>query len=177
MHVEQFAADGGAALAAELGAATADHLECTDEAGTAALAGASVQPVLVPASVFCLGRDRYPNARAMMEAGLAVVLATDFNPGSSPTTSMPFVMSLACQQMKMLPSEAITAATINAAYSLGLGDVVGSLEVGKAADFLIHEFHDYRELAYFAAVPNLPQVFVAGQRAQTCSMSSADGAM
>jgi imidazolonepropionase len=177
MHVEQFAADGGAALAAELGAATADHLECTDEAGTAALAGASVQPVLVPASVFCLGRDRYPNARAMMEAGLAVVLATDFNPGSSPTTSMPVVMSLACQQMKMLPSEAITAATINAAYSLGLGDVVGSLEVGKAADFLIHEFHDYRELAYFAAVPNLPQVFVAGQRAQTCSMSSADGAM
>ena len=134
---------------------------------------ASVQPVLVPASVFCLGRDRYPKARAMLDAGLAVVLATDFNPGSSPTTSMPFVMSLACQQMKMLPSEALTAATINAACSLGLGEVVGSLEVGKAADFLIHEFHDYRELAYFAAVPNLPQVFVAGQRVQTCSPSSA----
>ena len=132
-----------------------------------------MQPVLVPASVFCLGRDHYPNARAMMDAGLAVVLATDFNPGSSPTTSMPFVMSLACQQMKMLPSEALTAATINAAYSLGRGDVVGSLEVGKAADFLIHEFHDYRELAYFAAVPNLPQVFVAGQPVQTCSTSSA----
>ena len=173
MHVEQFAADGGAALAAELGAATADHLECTDEAGIAALASASVQPVLVPASVFCLGRDRYPKARAMMDAGLAVVLATDFNPGSSPTTSMPFVMSLACQQMKMLPSEALTAATINAACSLGLGEVVGSLEAGKAADFLIHEFHDYRELAYFAAVPNLPQVFVAGERVQTCSPSSA----
>jgi imidazolonepropionase len=173
MHVEQFAADGGAALAAELGAATADHLECTDEAGIAALASASVQPVLVPASVFCLGHDRYPKARAMMDAGLAVVLATDFNPGSSPTTSMPFVMSLACQQMKMLPSEALTAATINAACSLGLGEVVGSLEAGKAADFLIHEFHDYRELAYFAAVPNLPQVFVAGERVQTCSPSSA----
>ena len=173
MHVEQFAADGGAALAAELGAATADHLECTDETGIAALASASVQPVLVPASVFCLGRDRYPKARAMMDAGLAVVLATDFNPGSSPTTSMPFVMSLACQQMKMLPSEALTAATINAACSLGLGEVVGSLEAGKAADFLIHEFHDYRELAYFAAVPNLPQVFVAGERVQTCSPSSA----
>ena len=168
MHVEQFAADGGAVLAAELGASTADHLECTNEDGIAALARASVQPVLVPASVFCLGRDHYPNARAMMDAGLAVVLATDFNPGSSPTTSMPFVMSLACQQMKMLPSEALTAATINAACSLGLGDVVGSLEVGKAADFLIHEFHDYRELAYFAAVPNLPQVFVAGQQVQTC---------
>lgn len=180
MHVEQFAADGGAALAAELGAATADHLECTDAAGIAALTRASVQPVLVPASVFCLGRDRYANARAMMDAGLAVVLATDFNPGSSPTTSMPFVMSLACQQMKMLPSEALTAATINAAYSLGLGDVVGSLEVGKAADFLIHEFHDYRELAYYSAVPNLPQVFVSGNRVQTCLPSPAtimDGAV
>ncbi len=178
-HVEQFAADGGAALAAELGAVTADHLEFTDADGIAALACASVQPVLVPASVFCLGRDRYPNARAMLEAGLAVVLATDFNPGSSPTTSMPFVMALACQQMKMLPSEALTASTVNAAYSLGIGDIVGSLEAGKAADFLIHEFHDYRELAYFAAVPNLPEVFVAGKRVQTCSPSPAtiaDGA-
>jgi imidazolonepropionase len=180
MHVEQFAADGGAALAAELGAVTADHLECTNTDGIAALARASVHPVLVPASVFCLGRDRYPDARAMMDAGLAVVLATDFNPGSSPTTSMPFVMSLACQQMRMLPSEALTAATINAACSLGIGDVVGSLEAGKAADFLIHEFHDYRELAYFAAIPNLPQVFVAGKRIQTCSPSGAifmDGAV
>ncbi len=173
MHVEQFAADGGAALAAELGAVTADHLEYTNAAGIAAMASASVQPVLVPASVFCLGRDRYPNARAMIDAGLPVVLATDFNPGSSPTTSIPFVMSLACQQMKMLPSEAVTAATINAACSLGLGDIVGSLESEKAADFLIHEFHDYRELAYFAAVPNLPQVFVAGKRVQTCSPSIA----
>ncbi len=173
MHVEQFAADGGAALAAELGAATADHLEFTDSEGIAALAHASVQPVLVPASVFCLGRDRYPNARAMLDAGLAVVLATDFNPGSSPTTSMPFVMSLACQQMKMLPAEALVASTINAAYSLGLGNMVGSLEEEKAADFLIHEFHDYRELAYFAAVPNLPQVFIAGKHVQTCSQSTA----
>ena len=180
LHAEQFAADGGAALAAELGAVTADHLECTDADGIAALASASVQPVLVPASVFCLGGERYANARAMMNAGLAVVLATDFNPGSSPTTSMPFVMSLACQQMKMLPSEALTAATINAAWSLGFGDIVGSLEPGKAADFLIHEFHDYRELAYFAAVPNLPQVFVAGKRVETCSPSTAaftDGAV
>jgi imidazolonepropionase len=180
MHVEQFSADGGAALAAELGAVTADHLECTDSDGIAALARTSVQPVLVPASVFCLGRDRYANARAMLDAGLAVVLATDFNPGSSPTTSMPFVMSLACLQMKMLPSEALTAATINAAYSLGLGNVVGSLEAGKAADFLIHEFHDYRELAYFAAVPNLPQVFIAGKQVQTCRPTSAtfaDGAV
>lgn len=168
MHAEQFAADGGASLAAELGAATADHLECTDDRGIATLARSAVQPVLVPASVFCLGLDRYPQARAMIDAGLPVVLATDFNPGSSPTTSMPFVMSLACQQMKMLPSEALTAATVNAAYSLELGDTVGSLQPGKAADFLIHEFTDHRELAYFAAVPNLPQVFIAGERVETC---------
>ncbi|MGC9291324.1 MAG: imidazolonepropionase [Acidobacteriaceae bacterium] len=167
IHAEQFAADGGALLAAELGAATADHLECTDARSFAALERAGVQPVLLPGSAFCLAREQFPNARAMIEAGLATVLATDFNPGSSPTTSMPFVMSLACQQMRMLPSEALVSATINAAYSLGLGDTVGSLETGKAADFLVHEFHDYRELAYFAAVPNLPQVFVAGKRVDT----------
>jgi imidazolonepropionase len=172
MHVEQFAADGGAALAAELGAATADHLEYTGAPGIAALQRASVQPVLVPASVFCLGRDRYPDARAMIDAGLGVVLATDFNPGSSPTTSMPFVMSLACQQMKMLPAEALAASTINAAHSLGLGIITGSLEPGKSADFLIHEFRDYRELAYFAAVPNLPQVYIAGRPVETFPKSS-----
>jgi imidazolonepropionase len=81
-------------------------------------------------------------------------------------------MSLACQQMKMLPAEALTATTINAAYSLGLGELVGSLEPGKAADFLIHEFHDYRELAYFVAVPNLPQVFLGGTPVQTYSPST-----
>lgn len=167
MHVEQFASDGGAVLAAELGAATADHLEYTEDAGITALRRGGVQPVLVPASVFCLGRNEYPRARAMISAGLAVVLATDFNPGSSPTTSLPFVMSLACQQMKMTPSEALTATTVNAAYSLGLGDKIGSLETGKVADFLIHEFKDYRDLAYFAAVPNLPQVFIAGQKIDT----------
>jgi imidazolonepropionase len=167
MHVEQFAADGGAALAAALGADSADHLEATGPDGIRALADAGVQPVLVPASVFCLGRDRYADARAMIDAGLGVVLATDFNPGSSPTTSIPFVMSLACQRMKMSPAEAMTAATINAACSLRRGAQLGSLEPGKAADFLIHEFQDYRELAYYAAVPNLPQVYVAGRRIAT----------
>jgi imidazolonepropionase len=163
VHAEQFRPGTGAALAAELGAATADHLEMASEETLRQLRTAGVQPVLLPGSVFALGRTQYPPARAMVEMGLAIVLATDFNPGSSPIASMPFVMSLACLQMKLTPAEALTAATINAAWSLGLGGRVGSLENGKQADFLIHEFDDYRELAYFIAAPARPRVFIAGR--------------
>jgi imidazolonepropionase len=149
VHADQFTADGGSFLAAELGAATADHLEATSRAGMEALWKAGVQPVLLPASVYALGGSRYPAARAMIEMGLAVVVATDFNPGSSPTASMPMVLSLAVTQMKMTPAEAIAAATINAAYSLGRGHEIGSLEPGKRADFAIHDCDDWRELPYF----------------------------
>ena len=162
MHVEQFKADGGALLSSQLGAKTADHLECTNAEGIAALYAAEVQPVLLPASVFALGRSEYPNARAMIDAGLALVIATDFNPGSSPTSSMTFILSLSSLYLKMLPSESIVASTINAAASLGLADHIGSLEPGKCADFVIHECTDYRELAYFIATPARPRVFVAG---------------
>src|SRR5205823_10393000 len=102
-HVDQLSNSGGAKLMAELSATTADHLERTDELGIAALKSAKVQPVLLPGSVYALGSGSYPRAREMIEAGLAVVLATDFNPGSSPTPSMPMVLSLACTQMKMSP--------------------------------------------------------------------------
>src|SRR2546421_161106 len=119
VHADQLSRSGGAQLAAELGATTADHLEHTDAAGITALKSANVQPVLLPGSVYALGATRYPAAREMIDAGLAVVLATDFNPGSSPTTSMLLVLSLASTNMKMTPAEAITATTINAAYSLG----------------------------------------------------------
>ena len=162
VHAEQFRPGTGAALAAELGAATADHLEMATEETLRQLQTAGVQPVLLPGSVFALGRTNYPPARSMVELGLAVVVATDFNPGSSPVASMPFVMSLACLQMGLAPAEALTAATINAAWSLGLGNRMGSLETGKQADFLIHEFSDYRELAYFIAAPMRPRVFIAG---------------
>jgi imidazolonepropionase len=162
IHAEQFRPNTGAALAAELGAATADHLETVTEDTLHQLRIAGVQPVVLPGSVFALGRTQYPPARKMIETDLAIVLATDFNPGSSPIASMPFVMSLACLNMGMSPAEALSAATINAAFSLDLGKVVGSLEAGKQADFLIHEFDDYRELAYFIAAPVRPRVFVAG---------------
>ena len=164
MHVEQFRIDGGVALAAELRANTADHLECTDAAGIAALRGAGVQPVLLPASVFALCRTEYPNARAMIEAGLAVVIATDFNPGSSPTVSMPFILSLSALYLRMLPAETIVASTINAAASLGLAHEVGSLEPGKRANFVIHACEDYRELMYFLAAPARPNVYVDGRK-------------
>ena len=127
------------------------------------LRAANVQPVLLPGSVFCLQRTQYPPARAMVEAGLAIVLATDFNPGSSPVPSMPFMLSLACLQMGLTPAEALSAATINAAFSLGLGGQIGSLEVGKQADFLIHGCTDYRDLAYFVAAPLGLRVFIAGR--------------
>ena len=162
LHAEQFRPGTGAALAAELHAATVDHLETVTEETLHLLKAAQVQPVLLPASVFCLGRDQYPPARKMIEMGLSVVIATDFNPGSSPAPSMPFVLALASIAMKMLPGEALTAATVNAAWSLGLGNEVGSLEAGKSADFLIHECEDYRELAYYVAAPARPRVFIAG---------------
>jgi imidazolonepropionase len=164
-HVDQLTNSGGARLMAELGATTADHLEQTDEAGVTALKKANVQPVLLPGSVYALGSTCYPRARRMIEAGLAVVLATDFNPGSSPTASVPMILSLACTQMKMSPAEAISAATINPAHSLGRGDQIGSLESGKAANFSIFDCDDYRELAYWFGFPQTHSVYVKGRRA------------
>ena len=163
-HVDQLTNSGGAKLMAELGAATADHLEKTDEQGIAALKTANVQPVLLPGSVYALGSTSYSRAREMIEAGLAVVLATDFNPGSAPTPSMPMVLSLACTQMKMSPAEAITASTINAAYSLNRGDAIGTLEAGKAANVAVFDCEDYREVAYWFGFRQMHAVYVRGKQ-------------
>jgi imidazolonepropionase len=163
LHADQLTLSGGARLAAEMAATTADHLEHTDTGGINALKSANVQPVLLPCSVYALGLARYPAAREMIDRGLAVVLATDFNPGSSPTPSMPMALSLASTHMKMSPAEALTAATINAAYSLGRGDSLGSLEAGKRADFVIHDCTDYREVAYFFGVEHARAVYTDGR--------------
>jgi len=165
MHADQLSLSGGAKLAAELGTVTADHLEHTDAEGIRALQSAGVQPILLPGSVYALGSSRYPAARAMIDAGLAVILATDFNPGSSPTSSMSMVLSLAVTQMKMTPAEALTSSTINAAYSLNRGETIGSLEPGKIADFVIYDCDDYRELSYFFGVEHAWRVYTSGELA------------
>jgi imidazolonepropionase len=155
VHADQLTSSGGATLAAEMGAITADHLEHVDDFGIAALVAGRVLPVLLPGSVYALGWTKYPSAKNMMDAGLALVLATDFNPGSSPSPSMPMILSLACTQMNLLPAEAISAATINAAYSLKRGHEIGSLEPGKAADFTIFDCEDYREIPYYFGKPSV----------------------
>ncbi len=164
LHVDQLKDSGGAALAASLGAVTADHLERTSSNGIEALQRADVQPVLLPGSVYALGSHRYPLAREMIAAGLPLVLASDFNPGSSPTPSIPMIVSLAVTQMRLSVAEAITAVTVNAAYSLSRGHLIGSLEPGKIADFVIHQFNDYRELGYYFGVEPAAQVFMGGRR-------------
>jgi imidazolonepropionase len=170
-HVDQLTNSGAAKLMAEMGATTADHLEQTDDQGIAALKKANVQPVLLPGSVYALGSSRYPRAREMIESGLPVVLATDFNPGSSPTPSMPMVLSLACTHMKMSPAEVITASTVNAAYSVNRGDRIGSVEPGKLANFVIFDCEDYRELAYWFGMQQTLAVYVCGD----CVFNNSDG--
>jgi imidazolonepropionase len=177
MHADQLSDSCGAQLAGELKATTADHLEKTDEQGIAAMKSAGVQPVLLPGSVYALGSTAYPRAREMIDAGLAVVLATDFNPGSSPTPSMPMILSLACTQMKMSAAEAITTSTINAAYSLNRGDKIGSLERGKLANFSIFDCEDYRELAYWFGIPQTHSVYVKGERVRLWGASRSRGSL
>lgn len=170
IHADQLTNSGAAQLGAELKATTADHLEKTDEDGIAAMKTSGVQPVLLPGSAYALGSTCYPRARRMIEAGLGVVIATDFNPGSSPSPSMPMMLSLACTQMKMSPAEAITASTINAAHSLNRGDNIGSLEQGKLANFSVLDCPDYREIAYWFGFPQIHSVYVRGR----CVLSRAD---
>jgi imidazolonepropionase len=152
LHAEQLAHTGAARLAIELQAASADHLERVDRADIHALALSNVVCTLLPGCCFHLGLAHYGPARELIKAGAIVGLATDFNPGTSPTVSMPMILSLACTQMRMTPAEAISAATINPAYSLRQHDRVGSLEVGKYADLAAFDVADYREIPYYFGV-------------------------
>jgi imidazolonepropionase len=149
LHAEQLARTGAARLAVELNAASADHLERINAGDIRALARSNVVATLLPGCCFHLGLRDYAPARKLIEAGAIVALATDFNPGTSPTVNMQAILSLACTQLRMTPTEALAAATINAAYSLGRHDRIGSIEVGKFADLAVFDLADYREIPYY----------------------------
>ena len=139
-----------------------DHLDFVDESDIRLLAKSNTVATLVPGANYFLGLRQYPPARRMIDGGAAVALATDYNPGTSPTVSMSFVLSLACTQMKMTPAEAINAGTINGAWALGLGDRKGSIEPGKDADLAIFDAKDYREIAYWFGSNLCSQVIAGG---------------
>jgi imidazolonepropionase len=152
IHTEQLTRTGGTRLAIQLGAVSADHLEQVNKADIAALAKSNTVATLLPGCDFHLGLKKYAPARGLIEAGAIIALATDYNPGTSPTMSMPMILSLACTQLRMSPAEAIAAATINAACSLLRDGAIGSLERGKQADIAIFDVDDYREIPYYFGV-------------------------
>lgn len=149
LHAEQLSRTGATQLGVELGAASCDHLEQVNSADIRLLAKSETVATLLPGCDFHLGSKNYAPARALIEAGAVVALATDYNPGTSPTVSMPMILSLACTQLRMSPAEAIAAATINAAYALRRERRLGSLEAGKQADLAVFEVEDYREIPYY----------------------------
>jgi imidazolonepropionase len=164
IHADEFESSGGAALAVDVGATSADHLGAITPEDIVRIASSDVIATLLPATLFTLGTTRYAPARKLIESGAAVALATDFNPGTSPTLNMQFVLSLACTQMKMTPAEAITAATINGACAVRRQARLGSIEPGKQGDFSVYEVSDYREIPYFAAVNFCVATFKRGER-------------
>ena len=152
IHAEQFVRSGAARLAIEVQAASADHLERVNSSDIHALALSNVVCTMLPGCSFHLGLSRYAPARKLIDGDAIVTIATDFNPGTSPTVSMPMILSLACAQLRMTPAEAIAAATINAAFSLRQHGRVGSLEPGKYADVAVFDVADYREIPYYFGV-------------------------
>jgi len=163
IHADEFKPLGGTRLAVELGAVSADHLVCTTVEEIEALAGSDTIAVSLPGTPFGLGHREYTPARQIIEAGGALALATDLNPGTCYCESMQFIIALACRYMRLTPAETITAATLNAAHAIGLGDKVGSLETGKKADILVLDIPNYRHLGYHFGVNLVERVIKSGQ--------------
>jgi imidazolonepropionase len=147
-HVDEFTNLGGARFAIENLAVSVDHLDAISDEEIKLLAGSNTIGVITPTVNFNFGSAEFANARKMIDAGCAIALSTDFNPGSAPCPSLPNAMAIACRYQKLLPSEALNAAAVNAAFAVGLGDKIGSIEIGKQADLLILDISDYRQLAY-----------------------------
>ncbi|OGL49812.1 MAG: imidazolonepropionase [Candidatus Schekmanbacteria bacterium RBG_13_48_7] len=163
IHTEQFHSTDGYKVAIELNAVSADHLDYLSDQGINDLASSNVIGCLLPGASFFLGSKKYPPARKMIDAGIAVALSTDFNPGSSMTQSMPLMMTIACTHMGMTPAETIVASTINAACAIKKETKIGSLEQGKQADFIIIDANDYRVLPYHFGVNLVKTVIKNGK--------------
>lgn len=162
LHADELQGSGGAELAAELGALSADHLASISDAGVRALAASDTVAVLLPGTMSFLGKARQAPARRLVEAGAAIALATDFNPGSSPTIGLPLVMSLAVSQLGLRHAEAVLAATVNAAAALGLAADRGQITPGFAADLVAADVSDWREIAYWVGANLVTAVFTGG---------------
>jgi imidazolonepropionase len=147
-HVDEFTNLGGARMAIELGATSIDHLDAISGEEIELLARSETIGVVTPTVNFNFGAKEFADARALLDAGCAVALSTDYNPGSAPCPSLPNAMAIACRYQKLLPAEAFNAATVNAAHAVAMGETVGSLETGKQADILIFDTADFREIAY-----------------------------
>ena len=168
LHADELAPSGGAELAAEIGALSADHLAAPSEAGIDALARVAptsrpVVATLLPATSWFLMSDHYAPARTLIDRGVPVAIATDFNPGTSPTASLPMAMTVACLELKLTPSEALAAVTINPAHALGLGDEIGSIEPGKQADLVIWRVPSHQQIPYWPAANLVRTVIKRGR--------------
>lgn len=161
IHAEELTPLGGAELAGKIGATSADHLEHVSDNGIAALRDGNVVATLLPGVSLYLGH-RYAPARKLIDAGVAVALATDFNPGSCMSYSMPLMMTIACTQMQMTPEEVISAATVNAAAALNLSAEIGSVEVGKKADMIVLDIPNYKFLPYHSGENHVERVIKSG---------------
>ena len=170
LHADELEPSGGAELAAQLGAVSADHLAAISEAGIAALAASGTVATLLPGTMLFLGRPRQAPARALIEAGAAVALATDFNPGTSPTVNFPLILTLGVSQMHMSVAECVIAATVNGAAALGIADHVGQIAPGFSADLALFDCEDVRELPYWYGDRRCMGTWVRGK---TCHPSSA----
>ena len=162
LHADELEGSGGAELAVELGALSADHLAAISDTGIRALAGSSTVAVLLPGTMIFLGKRSQAPARRLIEAGAAVALATDFNPGTSPTLSLPLVMALGVSQLGLRHAEAVTAVTINAAAALGLAADRGQIVPGCVADLVVAAVDDWREVAYWMGAGVVSAVWTAG---------------
>lgn len=162
-HVDQFTNLGGSRLGIELGAASIDHLDVISDDEIDLLAASETVGIVIPAENFSGGKTNYAPVRKLIDAGCAVALSTDYNPGSAPCPSIPMVMAIACRYQKLLPAEALNAATINASFAIGSGSRSGSIEVGKLADLLVVNITDYCELSYEFGGPFQAKVIKRGR--------------